>query len=230
MNAFIFDMDGVLADNSDHHVEAWTVFSRDYGRELTADEIKQRLGYNNREYMRFVLDREPTEQEIIDATIRKEALYREIFSQHLSTPVGLIPLLNAFKREALTCGVATSAPAENVDFVIDGLDIRHYFTEIVDASHVKNCKPAPDSYIEAARRLNVRSSDCVVFEDAIAGVQSAKAAGMKVIAITTSYPAEILEEHTPDAIITSFTDLQQPCNALNVIEKMIGRPFVISKS
>jgi len=227
MRAFIFDMDGVLADNSDHHVQAWTVFSRDYGRELTVDDIKQRLGYNNREYMRFILDREPTEIEVADATVRKEALYREIFSRHLNPPAGLIALLDAFKREVLTCGVATSAPADNVDFVLDGLNIRQYFKEIVDASHVNNCKPAPDSYLEAAKRLNVKTSECVVFEDAIAGVQSANAAGMKVIAITTTYPAEVLRKYGPDAIIESFTDLQQPCAARSIIEEAIGRPFII---
>lgn len=227
MNAFIFDMDGVLVDNSDYHVEAWTVFAKDYDRVLTVDEIKKRLGFNNREYMRFILDREPTEQEVCDSTIRKEALYREIFSKHLAIPPGLIELLRAFKREALTCGVATSAPIENVDFVLDGLQLRSYFAEVVDASHVKHCKPAPDSYLEAARRLKMEPSQCVVFEDAIAGVQSAKAAGMPVIAITTSYPAEVLREHQPDAIIESFTDLQQPCVALSLIEAAIGRPFSI---
>jgi len=227
MNAFIFDMDGVLAENSDYHVEAWTVFSRDYGRELTVEDIKKRLGFNNREYMRFVLDREPTDQEVIDSTVRKEALYREIFGKHLTAPAGLIPLLDALKREAFTCGVATSAPSENVDFVLDGLQIRPYFQRVVDASHVKNCKPDPEIYLEAASQLNVKPAACVVFEDAIAGVQSAKAAGMTVIAITTSYPAAVLREHAPDAIIGSFVDLQAPCAALSVIEAMIGRPFVI---
>ncbi len=227
MNAFIFDMDGVLAENSDYHVEAWTVFSRDYGRELTVEDIKKRLGFNNREYMRFVLDREPTDQEVSDSTVRKEALYREIYGQHLTAPAGLIPLLESLKRDAFACGVATSAPSENVDFVLDGLKIRPYFQRVVDASHVKNCKPDPEIYLEAAGRLNVKPSACVVFEDAIAGVQSAKAAGMTVVAITTSYPAEILREHAPDAIIGSFTDLQAPCAALSVIEAMIGRPFVI---
>jgi len=74
MNAFVFDMDGVLIDNSDFHVRAWTEYSRQYGRELSVDDIKSRLGFNNREYMRFVLGREPTEAEVVKSTVEKEAL------------------------------------------------------------------------------------------------------------------------------------------------------------
>ena len=220
-------MDGVLAANSDYHVLAWTAFAREYGRDLTVDEIKLRLGFNNREYMRFVLGREPTGPEVRDATERKEALYREIYAPHLKAPVGLIELLKAFKRQGLVCGVATSAPAANVDFVMDGLAIREYFKEVVDASHVKNCKPDPETYCVAAARLGAAPAACVVFEDAIAGIQSAKAAGMKVIAITTSYAADVIRPHKPDAIIDSFTDLQKPCAALEVIRNTVGKSFSV---
>ena len=68
MKAILFDMDGVLVANSDFHVKAWIAFAREYGRELTEEEIKRRLGFNNREYMRFVLSRDPTELEVRDAT------------------------------------------------------------------------------------------------------------------------------------------------------------------
>ncbi len=220
-------MDGVLAANSDYHVKAWTEFAREYGCDLSEDNIKQRLGYNNREYMRFVLNRDPTESEVRDATERKEALYREIYASALVAPAGLITLLESFRRAGFVCGVATSAPAANVDFVIDGLGIRHYFTEIVDASHVKQCKPDPETYLLAASRLNTSPSECIVFEDAIAGIQSGKGAGMKVVAITTSYPAEVLRKHGPDGIIDSFTDLQMPCAALEVVRSVCGEEFTV---
>ncbi len=223
MNAFIFDMDGVLADNSDFHVQAWTDYSRQYGRELAADDIKRRLGFNNREYMRFVLDREPTEAEVNKSTTEKEALYREIYHPHLVTPPGLIALLEFAKREGIICGIATSAPEVNVRFVLDGLSIRPYFREVVDASHVKHCKPDPEIYLLAAKRLGVPPAGCIVFEDALAGVQAGNAAGMRVIAITTSYPAEILRTSNPAAIITSFSDLAAPCPAADLIESVTGK-------
>lgn len=228
MIAILFDMDGVLAANSDYHVKAWIEFAREYGRDLTEDDVKQRLGFNNREYMRFVLGRNPNEIEVRDATERKEALYREIYASALVAPAGLITLLESFRRTGISCGVATSAPAANVDFVMDGLGIRHYFKEIVDASHVKRCKPDPETYRLAASKLDSSPEECIVFEDAIAGIQSGKGAGMKVIAITTSYPAEILRKHDPAAIIESFTDLQASCEALDVIRSVCGPEFTVS--
>ena len=227
MNAFIFDMDGVLADNSDFHVQSWTVYSRQYGRELSADDIKRRLGFNNREYMRFVLGREPTEAEVLKSTTEKEALYRELYQPHLVVPPGLTALLEFAKREKIACGVATSAPDDNVRFVLDGLKIRHYFKEIVDASHVKHCKPDPEIYTLAARRLGLPPSQCLVFEDAIAGIQAAQAAGMRVIAITTSYSAEILRDHKPDAVIASFCDLASPCLATALIESVTAKALTL---
>ena len=223
MNAFIFDMDGVLADNSDFHVQAWTDYSRQYGRELTVDEIKRRLGFNNREYMRFVLDREPTEAEVLKSTVEKEALYREIYHPHLVTPPGLIALLEFARREGIVCGVATSAPEVNVRFVLDGLKIRPYFKEVVDASCVKNCKPDPEIYLLASKRLGVPPAECIVFEDALAGIQAGNAAGMRVIAITTSYPADILRGCTPAAIISSFSDLANDCPAAALITAATGK-------
>lgn len=223
MTAFIFDMDGVLADNSDFHVLAWTDYARQFGRELTVDEIKRRLGFNNREYMRFLLDREPTEDEVTRSTVEKEALYRTIFGPHLTAPAGLIALLEFARREKVDCGVATSAPDDNVRFVLDGLGIRPYFKEVVDASHVKNCKPDPEIYLLAAQRLGFAPAQCLVFEDAIAGIQSANAAGMTVIALTTSYPAAVLAEHKPAAIIASFADLASPCPAAALIESFTGK-------
>lgn len=222
MNALIFDMDGVLADNSDFHVQAWTAYSRQYGRELTVDDVKQRLGFNNREYMRFVLSREPTEAEVLKSTVEKEALYREIYRPHLAVPPGLLALLEAAHARGVACGIATSAPKENVDFVLDGLRLRPYFKQVVDAGHVKRCKPDPEIYQVSAQRLGVAPARCLVFEDAIAGIQAGNAAGMRVIAITTSYPADVLAEHKPAAIISSFTELAQPGAAADLLAATLG--------
>ena len=227
MNAFIFDMDGVLCANSDFHVEAWVVYARQFGRELTPEDVRSRLGWNNRDYMGFILGRVPTDEEVRHSIDGKEAVYRELYRAHLTHPAGLVALLDAATREGILCGVATSAPIENICFTLDGLDIRRYFKVIVDASQVHKSKPDPAIYIKAGEQLGVPPGKCIVFEDAIAGIQSGNAAGMPVIAITSSYPAEILAPHNPAAIIESFTDLASPCPAAELVTRVCGKPLVI---
>ena len=225
MNAFIFDMDGVLCANSDFHVEAWVVYARQFGKTLIADDVRKRLGWNNRDYMRFILDREPTDEEVQHSIDGKEAVYRELYRPHLTHPAGLVAFLDAATRDGILCGVATSAPDENIRFTLDGLNIRHYFKVIVDATQVKQSKPHPAIYLKAAEQLGVPPEKCIVFEDAIAGIQSGNAAGMPVIAITSSYPAAILAPHTPAAIIESFTDLAGSCPATELITRVCGKPI-----
>ena len=228
-SALIFDLDGVIIDNTDFHVEAWVAYARKLGRALTADDVKMRLGYSCKEYMRFILDREPTDAEVADSVAGKESLYREIYRPHLRATDGLIALLDAATKAGIPMGIATGAPQENIDFTLDGLGIRHYFAQVTDSSQVPHCKPAPDTYLLAASRLGIAPEHCVVLEDAIAGIQSGKSAGMKVIAITTSYPADILRQHSaPDAVIESFTDLQQPdCPALAALREICGAQFTV---
>lgn len=223
MNAFIFDMDGVLFANSDFHIEAWIVYARKFGREITEEDVRSRLGWNNRDYMRFVFNREPTEEEVEHSVVDKEEVYRNICREHLVHPDGLLEWLEAAKAAGIRLGVATSAPPDNVRFTLDGLDIRKYFEVVVDATQVQKSKPDPAIYLKAAEQLGVPPANCIVFEDAIAGIQSGKAAGMSVIAITTSYPAEVLRRHAPDAVIESFTELAKATPAADVVARVCGK-------
>lgn len=223
MNAFIFDMDGVLFANSDFHIEAWIVYARKFGREITEEDVRSRLGWNNRDYMRFILNREPTEEEVEHSVFDKEEVYRTICRAHLAHPDGLLELLEAAKVAGIKMGVATSAPPDNIRFTLDGLDIRKYFDVVVDATQVKKSKPDPAIYLKAAEQLGVEPSCCIVFEDAIAGIQSGNAAGMSVIAITTSYPADVLKRHQPAAVIESFKEIAGDTPAAGVVARVCGR-------
>ena len=153
MSAFIFDMDGVLFANSDFHIEAWIVYARKFGREITEEDVRSRLGWNNRDYMRFVFNREPTDEEVEHSVFDKEEVYRNICREHLVHPDGLLTFLEAAQAAGIKMGVATSAPTENVRFTLDGLDIRKYFEVVVDATQVKKSKPDPAIYLKAAEQL-----------------------------------------------------------------------------
>ena len=103
--------------------------------------------------------------------------------------------------------MATGAPQQNIDFILDGLDLRRDFRCVVDPTQYSHSKPAPDCYLRAAALLGVAPANCTVFEDAVAGIQSAHAAGMRVVAITTTNPRATLQSAGADRIIDSFAEL-----------------------
>jgi HAD superfamily hydrolase (TIGR01509 family) len=118
---------------------------------------------------------------------------------------GLIPLLQSLQQAGIPMGVATSTTKDNIAFTMDKLHLRPYFTVVIDVTMISKGKPDPEIYETAARRLKARPEDCVVFEDSLNGIKSAKSAHMKVIAVTTSHsPGEL---HMADKVIDDFTGI-----------------------
>ncbi len=202
--AVIFDMDGVLVDNSKVHDETWKIVCKRYGKTSSEDKIKNIFGGTNKVFVEQLLGiTDP--QEIQKIAKEKEALYREVFQKNIKAPDGLLSLLFELRKRNIRLAVATSGPTENLDFVLDNLDIRHFFDALIDESQVTEGKPNPEIYLKAAQKLNCDSKDCIAIEDSLFGIQAAKNAGMKVVAITTSFPEEKLIQ--ADKIIKSFTDI-----------------------
>ncbi len=216
--AFIFDMDGVIVDNSKYHNMSWIEFCRRHGKQITAADVEARFGNTNIEYIRHIFGENFSEVDVARFGEEKETIYREMFTPELQPATGLVDLLSQIVERHIPCAVATAAPTSNVDFVLDGTGIRKYFNLVVDADCVTKGKPDPEIYLTTATMLQVQPEDCVVFEDSIFGIRSGKAAGMKVVAITSSYSAgKIQAETSPDLVINSFTDLN-----LKTIEKLFA--------
>lgn len=205
--AYIFDMDGTLVNNCPYHIIAWQEFSRRYGRELTEKEIIDWMGAPNTYYCEQIFGRPLSSEELARLGEEKERIYRKLYAPHMRLPDGLRTLLDRAHAEGIPCAVATGGPKENVDFVMDGLSIRGDFAAIVDASCYTRGKPAPDCFLAAAAKLGVPPAECTVFEDAVAGIRAAKAAGMKVVAVTFTNPRETLQKESPDRIIDTYTEL-----------------------
>lgn len=201
MFAVIFDMDGVLVANARFHERAFAEYFSQYGVRL-APEMH---GRGNNELMEELFP-DATDERRAEFTAGKEEYYRKIYQPHMKPAEGLIALLNELKTRGVPVAVGSSAPVENIDFVLDGLQIRSYFDVIVIASMVEKAKPAPDIYLKAAELLKINPANCLVFEDALAGVESAKRAGMKVVGIASSLPAERLTD--TDLVIDSFTEIK----------------------
>lgn len=201
--ALVFDMDGTLVDNSAYHKQSWEIFCSKYN--LPQFNLYKMFGNTNKEILSSLYGRELDDDEVHKLATEKELLYQKIYNHHIRPLPGLKDLLNALKSNNIRIALATSAPTINVEWVLKKTGTTSFFEEIVDDSQIKNGKPDPEIFIKAAEKLNLDPSQCIAVEDAVHGVKSAKAAGMKVIAITTTNSRENLKE--ADLIIDSFHEL-----------------------
>ncbi|AQG82361.1 HAD family hydrolase [Spirosoma montaniterrae] len=206
--AALFDMDGVLIDNTDFHINAWLQFSQHHNNPITKEQYIDNInGRVSADAMAYVLKRTVSGEELVALTEEKEGIYRDLYRSHLQPAPGLLAFLDVLKAANARLAVGTSAPASNVDFTLDGLTIRNRFDAIVDASMVRHGKPNPEIYLTAAGRVGVLPGRCVVFEDAFAGIEAGLRAGMTVIALATTHTHNELQDTGAALIINDFTEL-----------------------
>jgi beta-phosphoglucomutase len=203
--AVIFDMDGVIVDNMEYHKKAWGIFLKKYAPDIELEEFSRHFGKVNRDLLKIVFKREITAEEESRFGEEKEAIYREIYADHIVPLSGLPDFLDSLKENSVKTAVATAAPRINMDFVFEKTGLRKYFDVLIDATEVTRGKPDPEIYLKAAQRLSCLPDSCLVFEDSFPGVQAARRAGMKVIALATSHPAESLKD--AERVIKDFTEI-----------------------
>lgn len=200
----IFDMDGTLVNNSAYHVKAWELFLKRYA--LTgAEKIWDFFGNTNEQLMKYFFQRDLTKEEIETYAKEKEQIYREIYAPEIKPIEGLLALLKDLKSENVKTGLATSAPMENVHFVLEHIQASGFFDVIVDDTQISNGKPDPEIFLTCAARLGSTNDQCIVFEDAVHGITAARRAHMKVVAIDTTYSSANLKE--ADLVISDFSEI-----------------------
>jgi beta-phosphoglucomutase family hydrolase len=184
--AFIFDMDGTLVDNMHFHADAWVEFFNELGMKVEADDfLRKTAGKTGLEIFRGIFGETIAEEQLIEYGNRKDEIYRENFLPNRKPVAGLIAFLDESKRLGIKMAVATAAPISNMEFILDGLDLRKYFDAITTAADVKNGKPDPEVFLVSAEKLRVLPRNSIVFEDAISGFEAAHRAGMKSVGIAT---------------------------------------------
>ncbi|HTG61366.1 MAG TPA: HAD family phosphatase [Terriglobia bacterium] len=208
-SALIFDMDGVLVDSNPFHVQKWIEFLHERGIPYNAEDLpKQVLGSRNDTAFRRFFGRDLREGEIEKLSEDLEARFRAAFRPHAQPLLGLKTLMDECRAEGIPLAVASSAMTKNVDFVVDTLKLRSYFASIVTGDDVSRPKPDPEIYIQAAERLTLAPAKCVAFEDSFVGIESAKRASMKCVAIASTFPAEELQSQTQaDLVVKNFEEL-----------------------
>jgi HAD superfamily hydrolase (TIGR01509 family) len=201
--AVLFDMDGVLTVNGPFHGRAWQHFAREQ-LALTLTENDQRIhGGRTEEILTALTGTVPDAEAIRACEIVKEGHYRSLARGNLRPVAGLIPYLAMLAERNVPCALVTSADVINIAFVLGEIGLTDRFLIMVTAEDVRRGKPDPEPYLLAAVRVGVDPAYCLVHEDAPAGIRSAVAAGSAVVALTTTFPAELLEAagaelHVPD--------------------------------
>jgi len=192
--AAIFDWDGVILDSSKHHEESWERLAKEEGKILPEGHFLRGFGRRNVEIMRDLLQWSDDLQEIQRLSLRKEELYREVVEDWgIQSLPGVRTWLERLEQAGIPCAIGSSTEQKNVQLGLRLLGLESFFQTAVTAEHVQRGKPAPDVFLQAAEKVGIDPRRCVVFEDAPSGVAAARAAGMKVVGVTTTHPGGHLD-------------------------------------
>ncbi|QJD96594.1 HAD family phosphatase [Mucilaginibacter robiniae] len=191
--ALIFDLNGTMINDMDYHTRAWQqIFNEDLGGNFTWEEVKAQMYGKNQEVLVRVFGPERfTEQEMQALSLEKERHYQQAFLPELALLPGLPTFLERAWQHQIPMAIASAAILFNIDFVLDNLNIRHYFKAVVSADDVTLSKPHPETFLKAAELMAIEPTNCLVFEDVSKGAEAALNAGMQAVVLTTTHqPAE----------------------------------------
>lgn len=186
MKACIFDLDGVIVDTAKYHFVAWKKLAEELGVSLTEDDNERLKGVSRMESLNIILSLgglDVDDSEKIRLADKKNAWFVNYINEMKKEEIfpGVISLLQSLREKKTKIALASSS--KNAKTVIDKLEIRDWFEVIVDGTMITHSKPDPEIFLLAAERLGLEPKDCIVVEDAEAGVEAAKSAGMKCIGI-----------------------------------------------
>ncbi len=188
----LFDWDGVIVNTSTLHERSWDLLAQETGHALPPGHFQRSFGMRNEEIIPRILGWSDDPAVIARLALRKEELFREdVRRQGMDTLPGVRDWLARLDAAGIPRALASSAPRKNIEVILDilGLD---GFGAVIAAEDVTRGKPAPDVFLAAARALGFPAEWAVVFEDAPVGVAAGRAAGMRVVAVTTTHPADRL--------------------------------------
>lgn len=205
IRAVVFDMDGVLIDSHPAHKAAWGEFLRSMGREVSDAELDFILdGRTRPEILRHYFGDLP-DHELHRYGRCKDEIFRAMERDIKPVP-GVVEFLGQLQAQSIRASVATSASEIRTVSTVERLGLGGYFEAIVTASDVSAGKPDPTVYRLACERMEIRPEDAVAFDDAIAGIEAAKSAGMRCIGVTNNGASRQLIAAGAETVIVNFCD------------------------
>ena len=214
----IFDFNGTLFFDSEKHQQAWREFSKRLRSYPFSDEEMRdfMFGRTNEDIIAYLIGKRPTKEMVRAFAKEKEALYREMCIKDYKNTVlapGATEFLNFLAKNNIPRTIATMSEKDNVDFYIEEFKLERWFdlSKIVFDDGTIPGKPAPDIYLKAAKNLNLNPKDCIVVEDAVSGIESARAAGIGKIIAMASMESVDLYKNIPavSQIIKNFNEIDK---------------------
>jgi beta-phosphoglucomutase len=203
MRAVLWDMDGTLIDSADYHFESWVDALRPEGLSMTRDQFLSTFGWRNDRILHHLIGPDLEPERVTRIADAKEVGYRRFVRDR-----GLHPLAGAaswivrLHREGWRQAIASSAPRANVEVALEVLAWTPFFDAFVSGDEVSAGKPDPQIFLTAAGRLAVPPAQCIVVEDAAAGIQAARRGGMRCIGVGPAAAGE-----RPDISVPSLDSL-----------------------
>ncbi len=207
--AIIFDLNGTMINDMEFHIRAWTeILNKDLKAGLSPEQVRRQMyGKNSELFIRVFGEGRFTEDEMEYWSVEKEKRYQDAYRPHLTLINGLEDFLEKAREKRIPMAIGSAAIPFNIDFILDELDIRKYFSAIVSADDVEISKPNPETFLKAAALLESDPSACLVFEDAPKGVEAAIRAGIPCVVLTTMHSRiEFAESDHILAFIKDYTD------------------------
>ena len=187
MKGVIFDWDGVVIDSSAEHERSWEILSEEISRPLPEGHFKRGFGKKNEVIIPEILGWAKDPAEISKLAERKETIYRELVRDRgVQILPGARELLAALRSEKIPRAIGSSTPRQNLEAIFSATGLGEFFDAVACGDDVANGKPAPDVFLLAAQMLAQAPADCLVIEDAHAGIEAAHRAGIPVLAVATT--------------------------------------------
>jgi beta-phosphoglucomutase len=204
--AVIWDMDGTLVDTAELHFQAWLALAKELGQPFTRADFAATFGWRNPEIIPKLFGAEYTARQVDELGAYKEQLYRREAEKGVALLPGARALLEELHAAGFAQAIGSSAPRENLELILRLTGTAHLFQAIVAMEDTTRGKPDPQVFLRAAEKVGVAAPRCAVMEDAPAGVQAAKAGGMKCVAVTFigHHADETLRQAGADLIVPSL--------------------------
>lgn len=208
-NTVIWDVDGTLVDTAELHFQAWVVLARQLQKPFTRADFAATFGRRNPEIIHQLFGHHFSDADIAQLGDRKEDLYRAEASKGVELLPGARALLEQLRAAGFRQAIGSSAPRRNVDLILRLTQTEPFFAAVVSMEDTERGKPDPQVFLVAADKLGALPTRCLVFEDAVAGVQAAKAGGMKCVAVrfVGHHAAEKLREAGADLVVETLENV-----------------------